>query len=507
MISPGIGDPINTMERYTIVRMPEAVQNVSKERVKYIILGCGSTGYNVAEELAKETEELIIVDKDEKRVEDLRDQKYNALVRDFRNPGFMDGLPVPEVAFILANDREANLAALKTIKSRYPATYVIARAIDAVSVDLLQQEGADIVLYPQEVVARTAIYHIRKLHSSRLALRLYDLLASWEGTLCIVTHLNPDPDSISSAMALSLIARHASHNKLNCRIVYEGDIGHQENRAFINLLDIKMERLTPDMLAECNYIALVDSSGPGVNNNLPKSTRVNIIIDHHKNNTEPPSTGADFIDIRPGVGATASIMTQYLMELDIPVSKTVATALLYGIRADTRDFKRNVTPQDLNYAAFLLPLTDADLLDKITSPSVSLETIEIIGNAIRNRKINSGYLFSNVGYIRNRDALPQAADMLIHLEGVNTALVYGITDQNIVISARNKDIRLHLGNVMAEAFGSIGEAGGHATMAAAMIPLSYFSMAKDKEGLLALIIDPILKRFSEIVGLDGEGEE
>jgi len=45
-------------------------------------------------------------------------------------------------------------------------------------------------------------------------------------------------------------------------------------------------------------------------------------------------------------------MAQYLMELDIPVSKSVATALLYGIRADTRDFKRNVTPQDLNYAAF-----------------------------------------------------------------------------------------------------------------------------------------------------------
>ena len=116
----------------------------------------------------------------------------------------------------------------------------------------------------------------------------------------------------------------------------------------------------------------------------------------------------------------------------------------------------------------------------------------------------SGYLFSNVGYIRNRDALPQAADILIHLEGVNTALVYGISDQNIVMSARNKDIRLHLGNVMAEAFGQIGEAGGHATMAAAMIPLSYFSMVKEKENLLDLIIDPILKRFSNIVGLDND---
>ena len=500
-------ESLNTMRSYTIVRMPEAVQNVSKERIKYIIFGCGSTGYNVAEELGQESEDLVIVDKDEKRVEDLRDQKYEALVRDLRDPNLMEGLPVPEVAFILTNDRDANLTALKTIKNRYPATYVIARATDPVSVDLLQQEGADIVLYPQEVVARTAIHHIRKLHSSRLALRLYDLLAAWEGTLCIVTHLNPDPDSISSAMALSMIARHASHNKLNCRILYEGDIGHQENRAFINLLEIKMERLTPQILSECNYIALVDSSAPGANNELPKTTRVNIIVDHHKNGERPPGA-ADFVDIRPGVGATASIMTQYLMELDIPVSKSVATALLYGIRADTRDFKRNVTPQDLNYAAFLLPLTDSDLLDKITSPSISQETVEIMGNAIRNRRIRSGYLFSNVGFIRNRDALPQAADILIHLEGVNTALVYGISDQNIVISGRNKDIRLHLGNVMAEAFSPIGEAGGHATMAAAMIPLSYFSMVKEKEELLNLIIDPILKRFANIVGLDNnEGKQ
>ncbi|NMC89494.1 MAG: potassium transporter TrkA, partial [Methanomicrobiales archaeon] len=288
-------ESLNSMRSYTIVRMPEAVQSVSKERVKYIIFGCGSTGYNVAEELEQEDEDLIIVDKDEKRVEDLRDQKYEAFARDIRDPDLLEGLPVPEVAFILTNDRDANLAALKTIKNRYPATFVIARATDPVGVDLLQQEGADIVLYPQEVVARTAIHHIRQLHSSRLALRLYDMLASWEGTLCIVTHLNPDPDSISSAMALSMIARHASHNKLECRILYDGDIGHQENRAFINLLEIKMERITPQVLEECNYIALVDSSGPGVNNKLPKTTRVNIIIDHHKND-EHPSVVADFID-------------------------------------------------------------------------------------------------------------------------------------------------------------------------------------------------------------------
>ena len=62
-------ESLNTMRSYTIVRMPEAVQNVSKERIKYIIFGCGSTGYNVAEELGQESEDLVIVDKDEKRVE------------------------------------------------------------------------------------------------------------------------------------------------------------------------------------------------------------------------------------------------------------------------------------------------------------------------------------------------------------------------------------------------------------------------------------------------------
>jgi len=34
-------------------------------------------------------------------------------------------------------------------------------------------------------------------------------------------------------------------------------------------------------------------------------------------------------------------MTKYLQELDIPISKDLATALLYGIRTDTLGFKRN----------------------------------------------------------------------------------------------------------------------------------------------------------------------
>jgi len=484
--------------------MPDTLPNGSAEKIKYMILGCGSIGYNVVDELLKETEHVIILDIDEKRVEDLRDQKYEAIVRDIKDPALLDGLPVPEVVFVLSSEKNSNIAAVTTIKRLYPSTYVIARATDRMSLGMLEQAGADIILYPQEVFARAAVHHVRKLHASRLARRLYHYLSGMEGVMGVVVHTNPDPDTISSAMALCAIGYEASEGRLICRILYDGNVGHQENRAFVNLLDIRMEKITPEILSECKYLALLDSPSPGHNNALVPATHVNIIIDHHENGDQSPD--ADFVDIRPSMGATASIMTQYLQELDIPVDTKVATALLYGIRADTREFTRNTTPQDLNYASFLLPLTDSDLLKKITSPSLSLETLEVLGNAIRNRKIYSGYLFSNVGYVRNRDSIPQAADLLIQLEGVNTAVVYGITDNNIIFSARNKDVRVNMGNVMTEAFSGIGDAGGHATMAAATIPLNYFSQVKNKDELLSLIIEPILNKFMDLMGF-GEEEQ
>ncbi len=486
--------------------MPEPGPGSSAKKVKYAVFGCGSIGYNLVEELQKETEDILIVDRDKKRVEDLRTQKYNAIQKDVRSPDMMKEIPIPETAFILSNDKDANLTAVKSIKQASPSAHVIARAVDPVSIQLLEDAGADLVIYPQEVIAKAAIQHIKQVRSAQLARQLYDILSGKEGTLGIVTHANPDPDAISSAMALSTIAMEASNKKLQTRILYSGDIGHQENRAFVNLLEIKMERLTPQLLKECKYLALVDSSAPGTNNELEKGRDVLIIIDHHMNGEE--SIGkATFVDIRAEVGATATILTEYIKELEIPISKKVATALFYGIRADTRDFRRGITPQDLNYAAYLIPFTEPELLDKITSPALSQETMDILGTAIRNRKVRSGYLFSNVGFVRNRDALPQAAELLINLEGVNTAMVFGIGEGSIILTARNRDIRIHIGTVMEEAYGEIGDAGGHATMAAAMIPLNFFSAVKTKEDLLTLVQDAILRRFMRVVGLEKKEEE
>ena len=481
------------------------------KKIKYIILGCGSIGYNIFGELNESDENVLIVDKSKKRIEDLRDHRHQVLLGDMTDDEVVGGLPEPEVAFVVASAQETNLAAVTALRKYFPDANIIARSIDTFSSDALVDAGADVVLHPQTVVAKSAINHMINLRAARTAQRLQALLSNWTGTLGIITHKNPDPDAISSAMALAAIAAEASAGNLKTRILYEGAVGHQENRAFVNLLEIKMDHLTPAVLAECDYLAMVDCPGPGMNNDLDKDAKINIIIDHHSREGVVLTYEPDYIDARTDAGATASIMTQYLQELYTPIDTKLATALYYGIRSDTREFQRNIHPHDLHNAAFLLPLTDQSLLEIIMTPSMSQDTIDTYGKAIENRSVKHGYLFTNVGYVRNRDSIPQAADLLLNLEGVTTALVCGITDTAIIMSGRNKDIRLHIGDVMKEAFSPIpgASAGGHATMAALSIPLSAFGpLVKDKEELLSMVIDSLFQNFAVLVGIveDEENE-
>ena len=192
--------------------MPEQAPFEQPGPTKYCIFGCGTNGYNIILELAKENERVMVVDKDETRVRHLRDQKFDAYQRDITAPDMLVGLPAFEIAFVMTGDAEANLAAVIAIKKRYPSVAVVARSIDPVNGQKLTAAGAEFVLYPQEVVARSAILQIKKQHSSRIAQRLFTLLAGWEGTLGIITHKNPDPDAISSAMALAEIAKHANQD-------------------------------------------------------------------------------------------------------------------------------------------------------------------------------------------------------------------------------------------------------------------------------------------------------
>lgn len=133
---------------------------------------------------------------------------------------------------------------------------------------------------------------------------------------------------------------------------------------------------------------------------------------------------------------------------------------------------------------------------------MSPETLDVLGEAIKNRDIVGSYLFSNVGFTPEKDALAQAADYLLQLEGVSTVLVYAVTDGEVQISARNKDIRLNIGDAMKEAYGEIGSAGGHSQMAGAQIPADVFGTIQNRGVLLRLIEESVTSRFLDAVGVE-----
>jgi len=131
--------------------------------------------------------------------------------------------------------------------------------------------------------------------------------------------------------------------------------------------------------------------------------------------------------------------------------------------------------------------------------------LDIIGRAIRNKEIRGSYLASFVEFISDRDALPQAAEMLLHLEGVYTVLVFGINEDKVQLSARSRDTRVNLGLILQSAFGELNS-GGHATMAAGTINLGILGDANDRTSLLKVTSDAVKKKFFSSVGAEFEQE-
>lgn len=471
----------------------------------YAVLGTGGIGLALAKELETRTKNIILVDKDSAKVKTLLEQNLNAVQGNIGDTEVISSLDIQNIqsVFIMSSDIAANKKALNFIRKEAPDVQIVARVNNYHEKEEMETAGADLVVLPSNLpvkaIAIAIVQYIEKMKSVKLAQELKKLINTvGEGKLAIIVHDNPDPDAISSAMGLKEIADSVG---VKADIIYKGVIGHHENKAFVNLLDIEMDHSKDFKVSDYKKIALIESSAPGVNNLLPQGTKVSIVIDHHQANME--DVEAEYTDIRPNIGATATIMTKYLQELEIPIKTELATALLYGIKVDTDDFRRNTDPADMTAAAFLFPLANNDILNRIETPSKSTESIDILGEAIKNRQVKGSYLISNVGTIRDRDTLAQAADYLLTLEGITTTLVFGLGEDTIYISGRSRDDRINIGKILADAFGA-DKAGGHAMLAGAQIPLGVFSGTKDKQTLLKLAEEAVVKRFLTVVGMKKE---
>ena len=469
-----------------------------------LVLGCGTFGRRLALELEGRREPLLVLDPDGGRVEGLRDESIRAQQAETTDADAVrrratDLLGEVETVVVGGDDPAENRAAAAAAREAFPEAFVLAyTGRDPTPADrAAAREVADRVV--DEGAATAESLRGRIDETGYRTRRLRRVLRSLEGPLAVVAHDNPDPDAISSAVALERIAETAG---LDAEVCYYGEISHQENRAFVNLLDYGPTELDADSdLDRFGSFALVDHSRPGVNDGLPPETEVSIVIDHH-----PPRAPveAGFVDLRSNVGATSTLLTGYLRDLGIEPDRELATGLLFGIRVDTDDFSREVDPEDFRAAAYLLSFADTATLERIESPSMDAETLDAIATAIDSRRVRDDVLVSCLGEVSDRDVLAQAADRLLDLERVSVTFVFGFTgvdeDSVVYASARARGTDLDLGEALRDAFAQVGSAGGHADMAGAQLPVGMLIDREDTEPAAA-IESVVTERFFDALGV------
>jgi len=303
-----------------------------------------------------------------------------------------------------------------------------------------------------DAVNRKKVERIRSLFGER---KVYILLQH-----------DPDPDAIGSALALrELLGR----NRPTTPMVTFGEVTRPENLAMLKLLDIQIDRISPDELHKDGArLALVDVQPPYFEQPLG---RVDLVVDHHPKRT---TFKARFADLRTAYGATSTIFTEYLRAAGMEPTQRLATALLYGIKTDTLFLERGSNLADLSAFSYLYPLANKAIIARIERPALPREDLEALGRALCRLQLDNGVAVIHMGEINREDVIPQMAEFCLQIEGVEWGVVSGLVKDRVVISVRNVGYVKSAGEIMKKLYDDIGSAGGHRAMAKAVVPLDRF---------------------------------
>ncbi|MEL4894822.1 DHH family phosphoesterase [Crocosphaera sp. Alani8] len=356
----------------------------------------------------------------------------------------------------------------------------------------------------------------QNLPEGKLTQKLKQTLENHRGERHIVVIQDfPDPDALSSAWAYQLIAQ---PYEIECDIVYAGTLSHQENIALVKLTGLPATRWSISSLKDRDLsiyqgCVLVDSQG-NTSQLMPyvKQAKIPIVIvvDHHTK--QGGGIQGEFVDLRPKIRATATILTQYIQAglLDFNSNNIThvrcATALMHGLRSDTNGL-RQAQEQDLLAAAYLSRVYDPQLLNAVLQSARSHHVMDVIERSLKNRLIKNNCSIAGVGYLRyeDRDAIPQAADFLVTEENIHTAVVYGIIHDEthevevVIGSLRTHKLTLDPDEFIKEALGKNSQGryyGGGREMAGGFeISMGFFAGSNDDSDYTKLKWDLVDKQI------------
>ncbi|MFB6146992.1 MAG: bifunctional oligoribonuclease/PAP phosphatase NrnA [Halobacteriaceae archaeon] len=321
-------------------------------------------------------------------------------------------------------------------------------------------------------------YAVRSLLSRRQAGEQTDAEAlrqtlAKHDKLLVLVPADPSIDALAAAVGCAAICAEWG---LPTTIAARGPLTTEDTKAFCNIFDLNLQILDEEEIdevaVETDGVVMIGGGGsvPEQIGHIPV-----IAVLRHRPVAENGS-----IAISPSnAGATSTVVTNLLRESDIVPEQRAATALLYGIRAGTRKFRRVGGQIDYDAASYLHDQANQKQIDDLRAPGMSSDTFDVLGEAIENRGREASFCVTNAGDVPAVSTLEEAAETILRLDGVSCTAVFGVHEDMVVVNCRTEDVRTSALDLLSEAFDHTESIGGSADSATARIPLGLFGDVDD----------------------------
>jgi nanoRNase/pAp phosphatase (c-di-AMP/oligoRNAs hydrolase) len=263
---------------------------------------------------------------------------------------------------------------------------------------------------------------------------------------------------VASAFGLQHLLRALGKDS---HIIYEGEIQRDSLLTMIAELSIDIHLTRDHELTKDSKIIIVD--GCKGNRNVTDLLGDKIaIIDHHQSKSPDDVL---FSDIRSEQGACSTIIYGYYTQLNIPVPRMVATALMIGINMDTSLLTRGVSKEDIRAYADLYPLSDIRLHNAILRNYIQTKDLSFYRYAIDHVEIDDRAAFCFFPDGCNQNLMGILGDFFLSLQEVEFVALCAKNPTSINFSLRSERNDWNASVIIQDLLQGVGFGGGHRDMA------------------------------------------
>jgi nanoRNase/pAp phosphatase (c-di-AMP/oligoRNAs hydrolase) len=312
---------------------------------------------------------------------------------------------------------------------------------------------------------------------------LKDVLPA-RGRVLIIPHDYPDPDALASAAALHLLLDRAWH--VRSAIVFAGVVNRAENQEMLRHFRYRWRPMEdfPPPSRKLPAIFLDVWPGPG-HVTMPPWIRPIGVIDHHPPRMRAVPEGW-FVDVRPGIGATATLLYGRLREAGVEPPPWLAAVMAYAIETETLAFTRPYTPEDRDAYTALIQVANLRIIGAIRNAPLKRAHFSRLREALANARLHAHVAWTHLPQAEPPELVAEVADLLLRLERMTWSFCTGERADELLVSVRSERRDARCGRIVREAVRGDGIGGGHDRMAAGVISLAGLAPAQREERLRRL---------------------